>query len=218
MVKKYFAEFFGTFLIVVVGCGAIVLSQEYQGTISHFEISLAFGAIVCSAIYGFKNLSTHFNPAVSITLYVHKQLSFKHTVFYVFFQCLGGMIAAVLLKKLFYKNEFIGATIPSGSLLQSFGLECFFTFLLVVLIFILDKKPTKLAGLIIGFLIFLEAYIGGHISGSSMNPARSIGPAIVSGHTEYLWVYIFAPITGGLAALFVFKNILRKSTATSFCK
>lgn len=215
MIKKYFAEFFGAFLIVAVGCSAIVISQEYQGIINHFGVSLVFGAIVCFVIYAFKNLSTHFNPAVSITLYAHKQLSFKHTVLYVFFQCSGGMMAAFLLKHLFYKNELLGSTIPTGSLLQSFVLEYFLTFLLLVLIFILDKKPTRFAGLIIGFLIFLEAYFGGPISGASMNPARSIGPAIVSGHTAYLWVYIFAPITGGLSALLVFKNIPQKTTATS---
>lgn len=206
MIKRYFAEFCGAFLIVLFGCGAIVINQQYNAVITHFGISLAFGLIVCVAIYALKNYSTHFNPAVSVTLFIKKQLSFKHLLFYLFFQIFGAIVASFLLRLLFPLNMLLGSTMPSGSQWQSFYVEFFLTFLLLALIFILEKKPTKYAGIIIGFLIFLEAYFAGPICGASMNPARSIGPALVSGHTEHLWIYIFAPIAGGLTSLFFFRS------------
>lgn len=206
MFKKYLAEFFGTFLIVLFGCGAIVINEIYNGIVTHFGISLAFGIIVCVAIYLFKKQSTHFNPAVSITLFANKQLSLKHVLYYVLFQLLGGVFAALILKLFFYKNNLLGSTMPSGSWWQSFLLEFTLTFLLLSLVFILDKKPTKYAGMYIGTLIFLEAYLAGPICGASMNPARSVAPALVSGHLEHLWIYIFAPVAGGLSALLFFNR------------
>lgn len=206
MFKKYLAEFFGTFLIVLFGCGAIVINQTYNGVVTHFGVSLTFGVIVCIVIYLFKKQSTHFNPAVSITLFANKQLSLKHLLYYVLFQVLGGIFAALILKLFFHQNSLLGATMPSGSCWQSFVLEFILTFLLLVLIFMLDKNPTKYAGIYIGALIFFEAYLVGPICGASMNPARSIAPALVSGHLEHLWIYIFAPISGGLVALLFFKQ------------
>ena len=206
MLKNYLAEFVGTFLIVLVGCGSIAINEKYNGIVSHLGISLSFGTIVCIAIYMFKNYSTHFNPAVSITLYANKQLSLKHLLLFVFFQCLGATTGATLLKLLFPVNILLGSTIPSGSNWQSFLLEFLLTFFLLALIFILDKHPTKYAAILIGLLIFLEAYFAGPICGASMNPARSIGPALVSGHTSYLWIYVIAPVLGGLSALFVYKK------------
>lgn len=206
MLKKYFAEFTGTFLIVFVGCGSIVLNQEYKGIVSHFGISLLFGAIVYACIYVFKNYSTHFNPAVSITLYAQRLLSLKHLLFFVFFQCLGAITSAALLHLLFPLNDLLGSTIPTGGNWQSFLLEFILTLLLLALIFKLDKHPTKYAGVLIGLLIFLGAYFAGPICGASMNPARSIGPALISGHTEYLWIYLLAPVFGGLTALLITKK------------
>ena len=207
MFKKYLAEFFGTFLIVLFGCGAIVINQTYNGVVTHFGVSLTFGAIVCIAIYLFKKQSTHFNPAVSIALFANKQLSLKHLLYYIFFQVLGGIFAAFILKLFVHQNSLLGSTMPSGRWWQSFVLEFILTFLLLALIFMLDKKPTKYVGIYVGALIFFEAYLAGPICGASMNPARSVAPALVSGHLEYLWIYIFAPIAGGLVALLFFKSI-----------
>lgn len=206
MIKKYLAEFLGAFLIVLIGCGAIVMDQSYYGIVTHLGISISFGVIVSVAIYLFRNYSTHFNPAVSITLYAHKQLSLKHLLFYLFFQCFGAIVAALLLRLIFPVNSLLGSTMPSGSLWQSFALEFGLTFLLLSIIFILETYTTKYAGIIIGFLIFLEAYFAGPICGASMNPSRSIGPALISGHTEHLWIYILAPIAGGLTTLLFFNR------------
>ncbi len=206
MLKNYLAELFGTFLIVLFGCGAIVINETYNGIVTHVGVSLTFGVIVCVAIYLFKKQSTHFNPAVSIALFANKQLSLKHLLYYVLFQLMGGVFAAIILNYFFQQNNLLGSTTPAGSWWQSFILEFGLTFLLLLLIFILDKKPTNFAGIYIGTLIFLEAYFAGPICGASMNPARSFAPALVSGHLEHLWIYIFAPIIGGLTTLLIFKN------------
>lgn len=209
MFLKYLSEFFGTFFIVLIGCGAIVINQECGGAVTHFGISLAFGVVVSSVIYLFAKHSTHFNPAVSITLFMDKKLSFKHLVFYLFFQIIGAVVASSLLHVLFPLNVYLGSTNPTGSELQSFVLEFILTFLLLALIFILEKHPTKYAYLIIGFLIFLGAYFAGPYCGASINPARSIGPAIISGYLSHLWLYVLAPIMGALTALLTKKLLLK---------
>ncbi len=207
--KQYVAEFLGTFFIVLIGCGAIVLNEQYQGVITHLGISIAFGTIVCLVIYLFAKQSTHFNPAVSITLFLANKLSLKHVVLFSVFQISGAVVASIILHLLFPLNTMLGATQPTGYWLVSFVLEFLLTFLLLLLIFILDKYPTKYAGVFIGFLIFLEAYFSGPICGASMNPARSIGPAVISGHVNFLWLYILAPITGAISALQLKKLLLK---------
>ncbi len=207
--KKYIAEFLGTFFIVLVGCGAIVINQQYQGIVTHLGISIVFGTIVCLVIYAFAKLSTHFNPAVSIALFLANKLSLKHLIFFYAFQISGAIAASALLGFICPLNELLGTTQPNGYWLFSFVLEFILTFLLLLLIFILDKYPTKYAGVLIGLLIFLEAYFAGPICGASMNPARSIGPAIISGHLNYLWLYIVAPISGAISALSIKKLFIK---------
>ena len=209
MFKKYLAEFLGTFFIVLIGCGAIVINQQYNGVITHLGISIIFGVIVCLVIYAFSKQSTHFNPAVSIALFLSKKLSLKHLIAFIIFQISGVIVASIILHFIFPSNQLIGTTQPNGYWLLSFGLEFILTFILLTLIFILDKYPTKYAGLLIGLLIFLEAYFAGPICGASMNPARSIGPAIVSGHLNYLWLYIIAPTMGAISALYIRNFIIK---------
>lgn len=205
MIKNYLSEFLGSFLIVLFGCGSIIINEQYNGLITHLGISVTFGGIVCICIYLFKKHSTHFNPAVSVTLCANNQLSLKHLLFYMTYQCLGAMFAAFILHILFPLNSSLGSTTPTGNEWQSFLLEFILTLLLLALVFVFDKWPTKYAGVLIGCLIFLEAYFGGPISGASMNPARSIGPALISGKIEKLWIYIIAPILGGLTAFVCFN-------------
>lgn len=201
--KKFLAELIGTFVLVLVGTGAIVVNQHTNGAITHLGISIAFGLIVTLMIYAFGKVSgAHMNPAVTIAFAVNKNFRWKDVSPYVLAQIIGALLASFVLKLFFPANELLGATLPSGSATQSFFLELLLTFILMLVIFI---SPSKLAAITIGLTVGLEAYFAGPICGASMNPARSIGPALISGHYEFLWLYIFAPIIGATLAVFVNK-------------
>lgn len=207
--NKYLAEFLGTFAIVLFGTGAIVVNAQFPGTIGHMGISLAFGAIVTISIYLFGQISgAHFNPAVTISLAADKRFEKNLVLPYLLAQFSGGIAASFLLAALFTENETLGATLPSVNVIPCFLLELFLTFFLMLTIFSFedgqqDKK--KFAGIVIGILIFLEALCAGPLTGASMNPARSLAPALVSGHTEHLWVYLSAPVAGSLLAIVVWR-------------
>ncbi|MCC6371994.1 MAG: MIP family channel protein [Bacteroidia bacterium] len=203
--RTYFAEFIATFILVFCGTGAIIISQESGGSISHAGIAITFGLIVTAMIYALGGISgAHMNPAVTIALWVAKEFKFKHILPYVIAQSLGGLMASALLRFMFPSNQLLGATIPAGSEMQSFLLEVILTFILmlVILSFVKSNKESKnLAGLVIGLVVLLEAMFAGPICGASMNPVRSIAPAIVSTHTEHLWIYLIAPLAGALFAV-----------------
>lgn len=203
--KKYLAETIGTFLLVLVGTGAVVLDQHTNGSVTHLGISAAFGLIVTAMILMFGKISgTHINPAVSIALAVNKDFKWKEVTPYFFSQISGAIAASLVLKFSFPTNEFLGATLPSGSAMQAFWLELILTFVLMLVILI---SPPKIAAVTIGLTVGLEAYFAGPICGASMNPVRSMAPAFVSGHTEHLWLYILAPVTGAVLAVFTHKLI-----------
>lgn len=209
---KYLAEFLSTFLLVLFGTGAIILHEEFQ-IVSHFGISLTFGLAVFGLILIFSKMSSvQMNPAVTLSLSLNKELAVKETFYNITFQVLGALSASLLLFGIFPSNENLGNTLPQKSTLFVFILEFGMSFFLMFVIFTLNKLNAKLflAAFIIGLIIFLEAYFGGPISGASMNPARSIGPALVSQNIKDTWIYIFAPITGMIFSLLVFKLLFRK--------
>lgn len=205
----YIAEFLGTFAIVFCGTGAIIINQETHGTITHAGIAITFGLVVMSMIYAFGEVSgAHLNPAVSIAFAIAGVFPLKKLLPYFVFQLLGAISASFLLKYLFPGNEMLGATIPAGPAMQSFILEFVLTFFLVVVIMSVargSKEQGLFAGVAIGSVIALEAMFAGPICGASMNPARSIAPAVASGHYEFLWVYILATIAGACAGTGVWK-------------
>ncbi len=205
----YIAEFLGTFAIVFCGTGAIIINQETHGTISHAGIAITFGLVVMSMIYAFGEVSgAHLNPAVSIAFTIAGVFPLKKLLPYFVFQLLGGISASLLLKYLFPGNEMLGATIPAGPAMQSFILEFVLTFFLVVVIMSVargSKEQGLFAGVAIGSVVALEAMFAGPICGASMNPARSIAPAVASGHYEFLWIYILATIAGACAGTGVWK-------------
>lgn len=209
--KKYIAEALGTFAIVFCGTGAIIINQQTNGTITHVGIAITFGFVVMSMIYALGNISgAHFNPAVSIAFVISKTFSIKQLFPYIISQLAGAIIASVLLKQLFPSSIFLGATLPTGSNLQSFILEFILTFLLMLVILNVahgSKEQGMFAGLAIGGVVLLEAMFAGPICGASMNPARSIAPAIISTHLEHLWLYIVAPTIGAIASVFIWKYI-----------
>lgn len=195
--KKYLAEFLGTFILVFCGTGAIIINEVSHGVVSHTGISITFGLTVTIVIYSMGRISgAHINPAVSLVFYVKKDLSAMALSIYIASQLTGALLASIVLKLVFPNVENLGATLPAGSAIQSFVIEVILSFILMFTIIQVGKK--KLAGIIIGSVVGLEALLAGPITGASMNPARSLAPAVVSGHLEFLWIYLTAPFIGCL--------------------
>ncbi|MCF6349652.1 MAG: aquaporin [Flavobacteriaceae bacterium] len=208
--KKYIAEFIGTFGLVFVGTGSIIVNEHTNGSISLTGIAIAFGLIVTTMIYVFENISgAHINPAVTISFAIAKKISKKDTLYYIISQILGAILASILLRILFPENKTLGTTMVSGSLLQSAIMEIVSTFLLMLVILGIteqENKETKaLAGIIIGAIVMAMIFVAGPISGGSFNPARSIGPALVSGNLQHLWLYLLTPVFGAVLAIFIWK-------------
>lgn len=210
--KKYYAEVIGTFALVFCGTGAIIINQETSGAISHAGVAFTFGLIVMVMIYALGPISgAHLNPAVTIAFAVAKRFPAKQILPYISSQAIGAVLASVVLKFLFVSNDFLGATLPRGTELQSFVLETILTFFLMLVIIQVatgSKEQGMFAGLAIGSTVLLEAMFAGPICGASMNPVRSFSPALVSGHLEHLWIYLTAPVFGALLAVFVW-NVLK---------
>jgi aquaporin NIP len=209
--RKYIAEAIGTFAVVFCGTGAIIINQQTNGSISHPGIAITFGLIVMAMIYTFGNISgAHFNPAVSIAFTIAKRFPAKQLLPYVVSQITGALLASFILRFLFPENELLGTTLPHGSAVQSFILEMILTFLLMLVIINVatgSKEQGMFAGIAIGSTVLLEAMFAGPICGASMNPARSLAPAIVSGHITYLWIYVTATIIGAVAAIPIWKYL-----------
>jgi len=200
---------------VFCGTGAMVIDKETGGAVSHVGVAITFGLVVMSMIYALGDISgAHLNPAVSIAFVLAGRLPVKNLGVYIISQVTGALLASSILKFLFPTNVFLGATVPAGSAMQSFVLELILSFLLMLVIIKVatgSKEQGLFAGIAIGSVVLLEAMFAGPICGASMNPARSIGPALVSGHTKYLWVYIIAPITGAALAIPLWQYLTSKN-------
>jgi len=213
--RKYIAEAIGTFALVFCGTGAIIINQETNGTVSHAGIAVTFGLIVMAMIYALGNISgAHLNPAVSIAFVVAKRFPTKQLIPYIISQIAGALLASVILKALFPANQLLGSTMPHDSEWQSFVLELILTFFLMLVIINVatgSKDRGMFAGLAIGSIVLLEAMFAGPICGASMNPARSLAPAVVSGHMEHLWIYLTATMIGAVIAIPVWKYLSTNS-------
>lgn len=213
--RKYIAEALGTFAIVFFGTGAIIVNQETGGTITHVGIAITFGLVVMAMIYAFGHISgAHFNPAVSIAFAISGSFPVKQAVSYIAAQLSGAMLASLILRLLFPANEHLGATIPAGGQFQSLILEFLLTFFLMLVILAVAHGPKEqgmMAGLAIGSVVLLEAMFAGPVSGASMNPARSMAPAIVSWNLNHLWIYILAPIGGACFSVIVWHYLRPKA-------
>ncbi|MBX2900353.1 MAG: MIP family channel protein [Cyclobacteriaceae bacterium] len=203
--KKLVAEILGTYALVFCGTGAIIINHETAGAITHPGIAFTFGLIVMVMIYALGPVSgAHLNPAVTIAFAVAKRFPLKEVVPYIMSQSVGAFLASLTLRFLFPANEFLGSTLPAGSEMQSFVLELLLTFFLMLVIIQVaagSKEQGMFAGLAIGSTVLLEAMFAGPICGASMNPTRSLAPALVSGHLEHLWIYLSAPIVGATLAV-----------------
>lgn len=212
--QKYFAELIGTFALVFCGTGAIIINQEFGGVISHLGIALTFGLIVAIMIYSIGDISgAHLNPAVTIAFCVAKLFPVKEIFPYLISQGIGAFMASIILKVLFPSNDALGSTLPAGLPMQSFIMEMILTFILMFVILHVakgSKEQGMFAGLAIGGTVLLEALFAGPVSGASMNPIRSLAPAIVSGHLEYLWIYLLAPVIGSVFAVLCWSALKSK--------
>jgi aquaporin Z len=205
----------GTFALVFAGTGAIVINEASGGAVTHVGIALTFGLIVLAMIYTVGDISgAHFNPAVTIGFWAAHRLPSREVLPYIGSQLAGAWLASGLLRFLFPENKLLGATLPAGSDLQSFILETVLTFFLMLTILNVStgaKEKGITAGIAVGAVIALEAMFAGPICGASMNPARSLAPALVSRHFEHLWIYLAAPPLGACAAMVACRCVRENS-------
>ncbi|MEO5985356.1 MAG: MIP family channel protein [Ferruginibacter sp.] len=203
--KKYTAEFIGTFALVFCGTGAVIVNEITLGAITHTGVSITFGLIVMCMIYVIGDISgAHMNPAITLSFAVNRSFPWKQVLPYIVSQLAGAILASVILAFLFPASIGLGATLPVGEFHQSFILEIVITFFLMFTILRVatgSKEQGMFAGIAIGAMVMLMAMFAGPISGASMNPARSLGPALVSGEWHLFWIYITAPFMGALAAV-----------------
>ena len=208
MRHRFFAEFLGTFILVFAGTGAMVVNEVTGGAIGHAGIALTFGLVVAAMIYTFGDVSgAHFNPAVSISFAVAGRFPAADLPAYMTAQVLGALSASGSLKLLFPDSERLGMTLPAGTVAQSFLLEIILTAILMLTILSVShgaKEKGITAAIAIGAVVGLEAMFAGPISGASMNPARSLGPALISGNFEHIWLYPLATIPGAIIAIPLF--------------
>ena len=203
--KKFAAEFLGTFCLVFAGTGAIISNDVSGGAVSHVGVALTFGLVVAAMIYALGDVSgAHLNPAVTLGFLAARRFESRLVLPYIASQCAGALFASLVLRFLFPTHRNLGATMPAGSAMQSFVMEFILTAMLMFVILSVSsgaKEKGITAGLAIGGVIALEALFAGPICGASMNPARSLAPAFVSGQISALWIYLLAPVLGALVAV-----------------
>ena len=207
----YIAEGLGTFGLVFAGCGAIMIDTLTHGQITHVGVGLVFGMIITVMIYAFGHISgAHFNPVVTLAFVLARHFPLRRHIGYWIAQLVGALIAAGCLRLLFGSVAHLGTTLPAGSgdAWQAFGLETLLTFFLMIVIMAMatdTRAVGQAAALAIGATVGLEALFAGPISGASMNPARSLAPALMSWTWSAQWVYILGPMLGAVAGAYVYQ-------------
>lgn len=209
--NKAISEVIGTFAIVFFGCGAITLSSQLSLKDEVLFIPLIFGAVVSVMIYALGHISgAHFNPAVTIAFAAVKRFPKSEVILYIVSQVLGAILGSLAINFIFSDPSTLGATIPSIATSKAFFVEALLTFFLMLVIMSVatdSRAVGMLAGIAIGFTVFIDAAVGGYFTGASMNPARSIGPALVEGNLTSLWLYIVAPSVGAVLAALTYEFI-----------
>jgi aquaporin NIP len=211
-VRAYLSEGVGTFVLVFVGTGSVIVDGISGGAVSLVGISIAFGLVVLAMVYALGDVSgAHINPAVTLGLWLSGRISSAIVFPYIVCQCLGAIAASLLLRVIFGAVHDLGATIPAPGLgMQAFAMEIVTTFILMLVILCVTvgaKEKGITAGLVIGAVVVFDILIAGPVSGASMNPARSLGPALVSLNFGSLWIYFVAPCLGAVLAVVVAKGL-----------
>lgn len=210
----YFAEFLGTFLLVFVGTGTIILNSFKELPLSNLTISFAFGLAVTIAVFLFGKISgAHINPAVSLGFWIKKRLYGKKALFYIASQLAGAFTASLLLKYFFPLSKTLGETLPKINLTSAFFVELIITFFLVLVVLVVSSSKLSIVAIAcsIGGDVMLFSFLAGPLTGASMNPARSFGPALISSNLSLLWLYITAPLLGAVLASLAFGFINKRS-------
>jgi len=209
--RKLTAEFVGTFALVFAGCGAVVADAATAGAVSSVGVALTFGLVVCVMIYATGHISgAHFNPAVSVGFAAAGRFPWREVPAYAAVQCLAAAVAIGLLRFLTGDVGTLGATVPSVALPQGLAFEAVLTFFLMFVISAVatdHRAVGNMAGVAIGGTVTLCALFGGPFTGASMNPARTLGPALFSGTLDVLWLYVAGPLLGAVAASLTYKAI-----------
>ena len=213
--RKYVAEFIGTGVLVFVACG--VAGQVCEiGAAGHLMTALAFGLVIVAMAYSIGNVSgCHINPAVSLAMLISKKMSLKDFIGYVIAQYLGATAGAGLLYAIVKNKAELGANAlagTSGSIPISLGIEVALTFVFVLAILGVTSKESNssVAGLVIGGALVLVHLLGISFTGTSVNPARSFGPALFAGTLSTYWVFLVAPLAGGALAALVYKFLAKE--------
>jgi MIP family channel proteins len=206
------AEGIGTFILVFAGTGAVMVNAISDGAVTHLGISFVFGAVVAALIYSLGHISdAHFNPAVTLAFWASGFFPRQKVMAYILAQALGAISASGLLRLSLGNIAQLGATLPlNGNWVQAFVLETVLTFILMFVILGsgLDRRsPVGFAGLAIGLTVGLEAAFMGPITGASMNPVRSLGPALVGNLWQHHWLYWVAPILGAQLAVLAYRHL-----------
>jgi MIP family channel proteins len=198
--RPLLAEFLGTFLLVFFGPGAAVV-QAQTGALGHWGVAIVFGLTVAAVATVFGPISgAHINPVVTLALALSKRFAWSALPGYWLAQLLGASAASWVLLLTFGSQGQLGVTLPRGSVEQAFVIEAVLTFWLILVAL---RAQGNLAGLLVGSVVMLEAMMGGPITGASMNPARSFGPALLSGIWQHHWLYWLAPLLGAILAVIV---------------
>ncbi len=217
--NKYISELIGTFILVFCGTGAIVINHITNGAVGHLGIAMTFGLVVMAMIYSIGEISgAHINPAVTIAFWIGGRFQRKHLIPYLVFQITGALLASLCLRLIFPESVTLGETLPRDGIIQSFVLELILTFILMYVILHVStssKEVGTTAGIAIGGIVGLEAAFAGPICGASMNPARSIGPAVINMNLTHLWAYVAAPICGAISAVVIHKFVQQQPEKSS---
>ena len=218
-VRRFAAEVLGTFALVFFGTGAVVSNELSGGAVTHVGISIVFGIVVMAMVVAFGPISgAHMNPAVTVGFWCARQLDGKDVMPYIAAQCVGAIAASATLRGLYPASETLGATLPAGAVAPAFAMEVILTTVLMLVILacaVGHKLAAVAAGLTIGSTVALCALFGGPLTGASMNPARSLGPALVSGDLQYMGLYTAAPLLGGLLAVALYRAVWQDTTLDS---
>jgi MIP family channel proteins len=216
--RALLAEAIGTFALVFAGCGAIMVDAKTQA-LGHVGVAFSFGLVIMAMIYAVGHISgAHFNPAVTFAFTLSRHFPWPRAVGYWAAQVLGAIAAAAVLRGSLGNVAHTGATLPSGSQGQSFLWELVLTFFLMFVIMAVatdTRAVGEAAAIAIGGTVGLDAMFGGPISGASMNPARSVGPALIGGDLHGLWLYILAPLAGATLAALIYQFIRGEPTPTT---
>lgn len=203
--RKLVAECFGTFVLVFAGTGAIVVDEASHGAVTHVGVALTFGLVVMALIDAIGDVSgCHLNPAVTLGFVAAGRFDRREVPSYLASQCAGALAASLVLRAMFPSSATLGETLPAGGVARAFVMEFILTLILMFVILRVSagaKEKGLRAGMAVGAVIALEALFAGPVSGASMNPARSLAPALVAMRLEHLWIYLVAPVAGALAGV-----------------